>query len=38
MRKNGFLKLLPKAEKQRLEELEKRLKPVSTENDLLKGS
>jgi transposase-like protein len=36
MRKNGSLKPLPKAEKQCLEELEKRLKAVSTENDRLK--
>lgn len=35
-RKNGSLKPLPKGEKQHLEELEKRLKAVSTENDRLK--
>ncbi|MBA1334161.1 MAG: Transposase IS3/IS911 [Firmicutes bacterium] len=34
-RKNGSVKPLPKSESQRIEELEKRLKSVSTENDLL---
>lgn len=35
-RKNGSIKSLPKAKGQRLNELEKRLKMVSTENDRLK--
>jgi transposase-like protein len=35
-RKNGSVKPLPKSERQRLEELEKRLKAISTENDRLK--
>lgn len=35
-RKNGSVKPLPKSERQRIEELEKRLKSISSENDLLK--
>lgn len=35
-RKNGSVKALPKSQASRLEELEKRLKLVSTENERLK--
>lgn len=35
-RKNGSVKALPKAKKQREKAMEKRLKEVSTENDRLK--